>query len=98
MYAIRSYYGTTTVTYTATDAAGNVATASFTVTVEDTENPTITAPADVTVSANSSCNAFGVALGTATTADNCGVASVTNDAPGTYPLGTTVVTWTVTDT
>jgi trimeric autotransporter adhesin len=89
--------GTTTVTYTATDAAGNTSSASFTVTVNDTENPTITAPADVTVSANSACNAFGVALGTPTTADNCGVASVTNNAPGTFPLGTTTVTWTVTD-
>ena len=39
-----------------------------------------------------------------TTADNCGVASVTNDfngtadASGTYPIGTTTVVWTVTDT
>ena len=38
-----------------------------------------------------------------TTADNCGVASVTNnfngtaDASGTYPIGTTTVVWTVTD-
>lgn len=31
------------------------------------------------------------------TSDNCGVASVTNDAPATFPLGTTNVTWTVSD-
>jgi hypothetical protein len=38
-----------------------------------------------------------VALGTPITADNCSVASVTNDAPATFPLGVTTVTWTVTD-
>jgi hypothetical protein len=43
------------------------------------------------------CTASGVSLGSATTADNCSVASVTNDAPATYPLGNTTVTWTVTD-
>ena len=36
-------------------------------------------------------------LGTPTTADNCSVASVTNNAPVAFPLGTTTVTWTVTD-
>ena len=36
-------------------------------------------------------------LGTPTTADNCGVASVTNNAPATFPIGATTVTWTVTD-
>ena len=29
--------------------------------------------------------------------DNCGVATVTNNAPALFPVGTTVVTWTVTD-
>ncbi|MHA3775569.1 DUF7453 family protein [Verrucomicrobiota bacterium sgz303538] len=37
--------GVTTVTYTGKDAAGNTATASFTVTVIDTTKPTITEPA-----------------------------------------------------
>ncbi len=40
--------GITTVTYTATDAAGNTGTATQTVTVVDTTSPTITAPAAVT--------------------------------------------------
>src|SRR5438034_11626441 len=50
------------------------------------------------------CSATAVALGTPTTADNCAVASVTaarNDGkPLTYPypLGDTLVTWTVSDT
>src|SRR5947199_3660106 len=38
-----------------------------------------------------------VALGTPTTADNCGVQSVTSDAPASFPNGNTTVTWTVTD-
>src|SRR5690606_1459958 len=68
-----------------------------TVIVEDTTAPTITAPAAVTVSADANCEASNVALGTPVTADNCSVASVTNDAPATFPLGSTIVTWTVTD-
>jgi gliding motility-associated-like protein len=90
--------GATTVTWTVTDGSGNTATDTQTITVLDNQNPTITAPADVNVNADAgSCAATGVALGTSTTADNCSVASVTNDAPASFPVGTTVVTWTVTD-
>ena len=89
--------GNTTVTWTVTDAAGNTATATQIVTVVDNTNPTITAPANVTVNANSACAAFNVALGTPVTADNCSVASVVNNAPSVFSLGSTTVTWTVTD-
>jgi uncharacterized repeat protein (TIGR01451 family) len=90
--------GTTTITYTATDASGNHSSATQAVTVVDNTPPTITAPAPVTVNADAgSCSAANVVLGTPQTADNCSVASVTNDAPSTFPLGTTVVTWTVKD-
>src|SRR6185503_4802731 len=41
--------GTTTVMATATDAAGNTATCSFTVTVNDTQPPTISCPANISV-------------------------------------------------
>jgi len=89
--------GTTTVTYTATDAQGLTATASFDVVVTDVTAPTITAPAAISV--NAALNACDAApsLGTPVTADNCTVSSVTNDAPSTFPIGTTTVTWTVTD-
>jgi len=45
--------GTTTVTFTAVDAALNEATASCTITVVDTTAPTVTAPLDITVNATS---------------------------------------------
>lgn len=90
--------GTTTVTWTVTDAQGNQATATQTVTVTDDEDPTITAPEDVTVGTDAgSCSASDVDLGTPVTDDNCGVASVTNDAPAVFSKGVTTVTWTVVD-
>ncbi|SDR67256.1 SprB repeat-containing protein [Gillisia sp. Hel1_33_143] len=90
--------GNTTVIWTVKDAANNTATATQLVTVTDNINPTITAPADKTVSAdNNKCTASGLNLGIPTTADNCGIKSVTNNAPATFPLGETTITWTVTD-
>ena len=92
--------GTTTVTWTVTDASGRTATATQDVTVVDNIDPTITAPANVTVNVDAGqcdADAANVTLGNATTADNCGIQSTTNDAPNTYPVGTTTVTWTVTD-
>lgn len=89
--------GTTTVTYTATDAAGNISTASFTVTVNDTENPTIMAPAAVQVTSDAGLCTAVVNIGNAVTGDNCGVQSVGNNAPSVFSVGTTAVIWTVTD-
>ncbi|MFM9051604.1 MAG: hypothetical protein ACKOKF_04685, partial [Bacteroidota bacterium] len=88
--------GTTTVIWTATDGNNNTATATQTVTVVDNTNPTIIAPPAVTFSANSNCQGSGN-LGTPTAADNCTTVTVTNNAPTTFPLGTTTVTWTATD-
>jgi hypothetical protein len=90
--------GTTTVNSTATDIHGNPSTCSFTVTVIDNQPPSITCPATVTVNAdNGRCYATSVSLGTPVTGDNCGVASVVNNAPSQYLVGDTTVTWTVTD-
>jgi hypothetical protein len=90
--------GTTTVVATATNAVGS-SSCSFTVTVVDNQNPTITAPADVQGNNTAGLCTGTVTLGTPVTADNCGVASVTNDAPttGIFPVGSTTVTWTVRD-
>jgi len=89
--------GTNLVTWTVTDGSGNTATWTQRVIVLDSTPPTISCPANVTVAANAGSTATNVALGSPVTGDNCGVASVVNDAPVAYPLGPTVVTWTVTD-
>ncbi|MBT8266310.1 MAG: HYR domain-containing protein, partial [Bacteroidia bacterium] len=90
--------GTTTNTFVVTDVDGNTATCSFDVTVNDTEDPTISCPADVVVSTDvGSCDVTGVALGSPTTSDNCPGETTANDAPATFPIGLTIVTWTVTD-
>ncbi|MEZ5021012.1 MAG: HYR domain-containing protein [Bacteroidales bacterium] len=83
-----------------TDVHGNTATCNQTVTVIDTQNPTITCPADAGLMYRQmqvSAMATGVALGTPTTADNCGVATVTNKRPAQFPVGSITVTSTVTD-
>ena len=91
--------GVTTNRFTATDAAGNSNSCSFTVTIVDNEPPAITCPTNIIVSADTnSCSATGVNLGTPVTSDNCAVASVTSNAPASFPLGTNTVTWVVTDT
>ena len=68
-----------------------------TVTVQDTLDPTITAPTDVTVECASPMGNV-VDIGMATASDVCDASpTITNDAPGTFPLGATLVTWTATD-
>ena len=89
--------GETTVTLTASNGCAPDAVHTFKITVNDNENPTITAPSAVSATTNTGCTATGVTLGTPVTADNCSVASVTNNAPTAFPLGATTVTWTVTD-
>lgn len=88
--------GATLVTVTATNDCGT-ASCSFTVTVTDNEQPVITAPANVSVNNDLGVCGAVVALGTPVTGDNCGVAGVTNNAPSVFPVGQTMVTWTVTD-
>lgn len=87
--------GTTTVTWTATDKAGNQATATQTVKVQDTTAPTFTfVPKDIVTTTTGTSTK--VAIGTATATDIFG-ATVTNDAPDTFPIGTTTVTWSAKD-
>jgi hypothetical protein len=87
--------GTTTVTVTALDLAGHATSATANVTVVDTTAPVVTAPANVTVEAAGP--ATSVPIGTATAADAVGVVTLTNNAPATFPVGTTIVVWTATD-
>ncbi|MFM9986466.1 MAG: HYR domain-containing protein, partial [Flavobacteriales bacterium] len=95
--------GVTTINWIVTDINGNTASCTMTVTVNDNEQPVITCPADITVNNDAgSCDAF-VTVSAIANTDNCAVATVVNDYTGTadasatYPVGTTLVTWTVTD-
>lgn len=95
-HASGSFFPVGTTTVTCTSSLGS--SCNFHVTVNDTQSPSITAPAYLTVDAGASCSASGISLGTPATSDNCAVATVTNNAPPSFSLGTTSVTWTVTDT
>lgn len=94
--------GTTTVACTATDVASNTATCSFTVTVNDTQPPSITCPANVIATANTM---QGMTIGaivnypSPTASDNCpGVTQACVPASGSFfPVGTNTVTCTATD-
>src|SRR5207249_2390052 len=92
--------GTTTVTCHATDVSGNnSADCSFTVTVSDSQAPTVTCPADIaTTTAPGSCESAPQSY-TAMPSDNC-VGSTTTCTPpsgSTFPKGTTTVTCHATD-
>lgn len=93
--------GVTTNTFAGVDASGNTAFCSFTVTVNDTQLPTITCPANISVSNDpNQCFAVvnypGVTFG-----DNCSGATIpqtTGLASGSqFPIGTTTNTYKVTD-
>ena len=91
--------GTTTVTATATNAVGT-SQCTFTVTVSDTQKPTISCPADIDVmptNFNGGVVTYAAPVGT----DNCPGATTTRIAGppsgSTFPIGTTTVTYQVKD-
>jgi gliding motility-associated-like protein len=95
-FIVANQSGSYTVSVTATNGC-SATSLPIEVFIGDNTAPVISAPLNVTTSPNLGCEAIGVALGTPITSDNCGVAAVTNDAPSIFPIGPTVVTWTVTD-
>jgi hypothetical protein len=87
-----------TVNCTASDASNNSASGSFTVTVQDTTDPTVTAPADVSVEGNASGGAMGVILGTPSAFDVAdSTLTITDNAPTFFPVGVTIVTYSTID-
>ncbi|UVW36299.1 hypothetical protein NYF23_06745 [SAR92 clade bacterium H455] len=96
--------GATVVMFSATDAAGNLNTATSTVTVTDQAGPVLSAPAAITVAAadalgtpttDSAVVAF---LAAATAADNVdSTVTIENDAASTLVLGANLVTFTAVD-
>ena len=99
--------GTTTIIYTATDAAGNSTQGVQLVTVTESPAipPTITAPADVTAFTGPGATSCGTVvsdatLGSAIANDNCAGVTVTRTgvpAGNVFPVGTTTVTYRATD-
>ena len=102
--ALRLSYGYHSVTMT--DANGCGIKDSILIDVLDTIPPTISCPKDIEriihqtdgidTSANNQ-NTIIIDLGKPVVWDNCGVASITNDAPEKFRIGITEVIWTVTD-
>src|SRR5439155_21007097 len=95
--------GATTVTYTATDAAGHTVSQSFPVTVVDDTKPVIALGANVTAPTDGGqCGARVASLGT-TASDNvpgvrlAGVRSDGGALGDAFPTGPTTITWTATD-
>jgi hypothetical protein len=70
---------------------------SAAVTVQDTLDPTITIPADITAEC-AAPEGTPIDIGMATATDICDAnPAITNDAPALFPLGMTSVMWTATD-
>src|SRR5918997_1728211 len=90
--------GTTTVNCSATDAAGNEATGSFNVIVQDKTAPTLELPSDITQEATGQNGAAVTYTATATDAVDGSVPVTCDPASGsTFPLGTTTVNCSATD-
>jgi hypothetical protein len=94
--------GTTLVTYTATDAAGNQTTCSFNVTVDDDELPVIGSVSDISVSVPSGQTVTSVSVPEPSVSDNCsatvtGVRSDGKPLTDPYPVGETTITWSAVD-
>ncbi len=93
--------GTSTETYTVTDASGNTTSCSFDVEVIDSEDPVIDCPSDITVSNDAGeCTAI-VNFAAPSATDNCAVASVLQTSGpvsgSVFPSGITPVEFTATD-
>ena len=100
------HVGITLVTYTITDISGNSASCSFQVWIKDLVKPvfSIACPVNITQDADSAMCSAAVTVPIPLVSDPCDeLVSIVNsfngtdNASGTYPIGTTSVTWTITD-
>ncbi|KFE67826.1 immunoglobulin-like domain-containing protein [Hyalangium minutum] len=89
--------GSTPVTYTAKDVAGNTAACTTQVQVRDTLPPSITCPAATTVECVAGA-ASNNGVGTATAVDVCSPVAVQGPGPASFPVGRVSLTWSASDT
>jgi len=82
--------------WTATDLTGNSANATQLITLIDTTSPSIVQLGNMTIEATSQ-NENQILLVFPTASDTVSDVKITNDAPLTFSLGETIVTWTATD-
>ena len=91
-------------TYVASDNNGNIDSCVQTITVNDTDLPIVSCPANmIIIGSMSTCDTM-LIIPLATATDACGITSITNDytgggadASGTFSGGETIVTFTATD-
>ena len=100
-YSVTQFFcvGTTKVTYTLTDAAGNVSTCGFDVKVNDVEKPKVVCPADIFINLNGGeCGAY-VSYGPLSATDNCGVKDTVMTPPSGswFSIGDKTVTIVISD-
>ena len=89
-------FGTTTLNYSAKDAANLTASCTSTVKVVDTTKPTITCPAPKTIECTGNRSASFTPVA-ATASDTCAGVTVSNPPTATFPLGSTTLNYSVTD-
>ncbi|MDH5649690.1 MAG: HYR domain-containing protein, partial [Gammaproteobacteria bacterium] len=90
--------GTTVVTWTATNSAGRTGRAVQTITVRDTTPPKLTVPQGISVTYSDPTKIpAAIDIGQAGATDIFTPVTIINNAPDTFDLGTTIVTWTATD-
>ena len=96
-------FGVTTIHWVVTDVNGNTNSCDQTVTITDTEIPSITCPPDITHTADAGMCSYTVSVGVPVTDDNCGVQTVVGTRSDSqlltdpYPVGVVTIYWVVTD-
>jgi hypothetical protein len=90
--------GTTTITWTATDTAGNTVTNTQNVIVTDTTKPSFAPLADIAIFAVTGNGAVDFSAATATDTVDGTITATTTFVKGDYAAGTYAITWTATDT
>ena len=88
--------GETIVTWTATDVMQNISTMEQKIILTDSTFPRIDIPEDIIIEATS-INENTVSFTEPEVFDHVKIESLSNDAPEFFPIGETIVTWTVSD-